>query len=123
MGPLLGRNVDVEKLEDFFPIYHWIKPLVCRTRNAIKGSVIVDSHVQTVDDQEKSLTDSLNQEKHFNLDYMSNTLKVFFSCPLAKYPDPYLSCLTKLEKKKALFWREMGFYDTTQQSKVEPAYC
>lgn len=72
-------------------MHHQTKPTVCRATIVAKDSAKVGSNVQTIDDQAKSLTDASNQEKPFNLDYISSTLMSFRSCPLAKDPESYLA--------------------------------
>lgn len=53
---------------------------------------------------------------------MSNYLRVFRSCPLAKDPEPYRAWVDIVEKKKAQFWKEMGFYDAILLPKVGTTY-
>lgn len=103
MGPLPGPDVDVEKLRTFFSVYHWTKPIICRAKISPKDSVKSDTSVPTIDDPTKFSIDASNQDKPFNLDYMTNSLRVFSSFPVAKDPKPYHSWLTKVEKKKAAF--------------------
>lgn len=74
------------------------------------------------DNQAKSSTEALKTEKHVNLNYMSAALKAFHSFPLSKDPELYLAWLTKVEKEKAHFCKEMSIDDMIQLSKVGPKY-
>lgn len=53
---------------------------------------------------------------------MSGTIRVFRSCPLSKDLEPYLTWLTKVEKEKSQFWKQMCIYGMIQLSKVGPGY-
>lgn len=53
---------------------------------------------------------------------MSDALRVFGSCPLSKDHEPYITWLTKVEKEKAQFWKELGIYDMIELSKVGQGY-
>lgn len=116
MGPLPDPNDDPERLKRVFPTYHRTKPLASQPETN-------DTQVETVDDnQAKSSNESLETKKTINLNYISDALRAFHSCPLSKDPEPYLTWLTKAEKEKAQFWKEMCIYDMLQLLKVGSKY-
>lgn len=94
------------KNSKFFLTYHRTKPLASTPETDDEDNIKPNSQVKTVDDnQAKSCTEALKIEKPINLNYMSDTLREFHSCPLSKDPEPYLAWLTKVEKEKAQFWK------------------
>lgn len=123
MDPLPDPNVDAKELKKFFPTYHRTNPLASKPETNDEDNVKSNSQVKIVgDNQAKSLTESLKIEKPINLNYMSDALRAFHSCPLSKDLEPYLAWLTKIEKEKAQFWKEMGIYDMIRLSKVGSGY-
>lgn len=140
LGHLHDFNISVEKLKDFFPAYHRTN-LIASKRKIITASEDVSAKLDSknaeskvknkVDSQVKPSIEApkpkdptgVKLEKIINLDYMSNALRVFRSCPLFRYPETYLVWLAKVKQKKAQIWTEMGILDMIQLSKVEPGYC
>ncbi|XP_050918350.1 uncharacterized protein LOC127135752 [Lathyrus oleraceus] len=101
LGPLVSED-HLEKCVKFFPCYHTTK----RIANKIVSS--------------RNNEDSVQREA-FQLDFITDSFRPFRSCPTLD--KSYLAWLTKVEKKKASFSKELGIFDLIQMSKLGFSYC
>ncbi|KAI5404629.1 hypothetical protein KIW84_051692 [Lathyrus oleraceus] len=101
LGPLVSEG-HLEKCVKFFPCYHTTKPI---------ANKIVSS---------RNAEDSVQRDA-FQLDFITDSFRPFRSCPTLD--KSYLAWLTKVEKKKASFWKESGIFDLIQMSKLGFSYC
>ncbi|XP_050920289.1 uncharacterized protein LOC127137927 [Lathyrus oleraceus] len=89
-------------MSKFFPCYHTTKPIANKTVSS------------------RNAEDSVQREA-FQLNYITDSFRPFRSCPTLD--KSYLGWLTKVEKKKAPFWKELGIFDLIQMSKLGFSYC
>lgn len=111
LGPLPYVNVNPAKLKEFFPTYHYNKPIASKKKTRVNTEV--------TEKPSKSSTEPT--ENPINLDYMNN-FRLFLSFPLFKDPKVYLAWLAKVEKRKTQVWKNMGIFYMIQLSKVGPGY-
>src|SRR4051812_33647322 len=116
MGPLPSENIP--SLNKFFPAYYKTRPLVSKIKIDEDGRSPLGKSASV---EETSTATPLALAK-IRLNYMTNSVKVFRSFPLAKDPDLYYAWLEKVEKLKESFWKSLGIYDLIQLSKMGLEY-
>ncbi|XP_058748016.1 uncharacterized protein LOC131620851 [Vicia villosa] len=116
MGPLPSENI--QSVNKFFPAYYKTRPIVSKVKIDEDGRSPLGKSTNV---EETSTATPLALAK-IRLNYMTNSVKVFRSFPLAKDPDLYYAWLEKVEKQKGSFWKSLGIYDLIQLSKTGLEY-
>src|SRR3954465_4012735 len=116
MGPLPSENI--QSVNKFFPAYYKTRPLVSKVKIDEDGRSPIGKSANV---EETSTATPLSLTK-IRLNYMTNSVKVFRSFPLAKDPELYYAWLTKVEGKKESFWKTLGIYDLIQLFKTGLEY-
>lgn len=106
----------------FFPNYYKTRSSVTKKKVDDKGKPIYAETRETQKEQAMPLLEALIPQETINLEYVTNTIKVFWSVPLDKDLEPYYAWLRKAETKKSQFWKELQIYDLIQLSKTGLEY-
>lgn len=122
LGPLVPEG-HLEKCVKFFPCYHTTKPIANKTVSSRNAEDSVQKSTKSAKEKTSDDTSSAPsvEREAFQLDYITDSFRPFRSCPTLD--KSHLAWLTKVEKKKAQFWKELGIFDLIQMSKLGFSYC